>query len=147
MQFNPKSEKEIREGQLWPAGEYDFEILEQAFLAGREWQTCETRSQSSGKDMIQLVVRIVRGAQSRVVIDYLMAETPGKLRHAADACGLIAEYDMGELSSADFIGSRGRLRLRIERDRSGQYPDKNAVGDYVPGSFVPSAQARLPAAE
>jgi hypothetical protein len=132
MQFSPKSEKEIRSALVWPAGEYAFDILERAMLGGRETATCETRSES-GKDMIQLVVRVTNGDQTRVVIDYLMPDIAGKLRHACDACGLMARYQAGELHAGDFIGRAGRLRLRIERARGG-YTDRNIVADYVPGS-------------
>lgn len=143
MQFAPKSEKEIREAQLWPKGDYAFEVLDRALLGGREYATCETRSQNGGKDMIQLILRVSREGQQRIIVDYLMPEMPAKLRHAADACGLIDEYEAGELLAEDFIGSRGTLKLRVEKDKSGQYPDKNAVADYVPGSFLAGGQIAL----
>lgn len=134
MQFSPKSEKEIRSALVWPAGEYAFDILERAMLGGHEIATCETRSES-GKDMIQLVVRVSSKDQTRVVIDYLIPEVAGKLRHACDACGLMAEYQAGELHAEDFIGRTGKLRLRIERAKGG-YTDRNTVADYVRGSNV-----------
>lgn len=145
MKFEPKTEKEIRDAQLWPKGEYAFEVLDRAMLGGREFATCEMRNAGGNKDMFQLVLRVTREEQSRVIIDFLMPEVAGKLRHAADACGLIDEYQAGELVADDFIGSRGKLRLRVERDPKGEYPDKNAVADYVPGSYVASAQLKLAA--
>lgn len=135
MKFAPKSEQEIRDGQFWPNGPYSFEVIERAMLGGREWETCETRSQEHKKDMIQLVLRVFRQGEQKVMIDYLMPDVAGKLRHACDACGLLQRYETGEVAAADFIGRGGVLRLRIEKDRKGQYSDRNAVADYVPGSF------------
>jgi len=125
MTFEPKTEQEIIEGKLWPKGEYDFEIVG-AF---------EKVSQSSGHPMIELKLRLSNGkGASRMVSDYLLKETPEKLRHAADACRVLDRYDTGSLSDTDFRGKRGRLKLGIEKDRKRKYPDKNVVLDYLGAS-------------
>jgi len=122
MNFQPRTEKEIAESKLWPKGEYDFEVVE-AF---------EKVSQSGGNPMIELKLRLSNGkGPARTVSDYLLAETPEKLRHAADACGVLDRYDSGKLSDTDFRGKRGRLKLGIEKDRKHKYPDKNVVLGYV----------------
>jgi hypothetical protein len=82
--------------------------------------------------MIELKLRISGGGvPPRTITDYLLAETPEKLRHAASACGLLDRYNAGSLSGGEFRGKRGRLRLGIEKDRKRVYPDKNVVLDYV----------------
>jgi len=129
MQFAPRSEKEIRAAQAWPVGVYPFEVLERAFLGGREIETCETTSQA-GKDMIVLVLRVRREGEQRIIVDYLMPEAGVRLRRACMACGLGDEYEAGELHAADFLGKSGTVRLVIERGK-GVQPDRNAVGDYV----------------
>jgi hypothetical protein len=69
-----------------------------------------------------------------------------KLRHAAAACGLLGEYETGELSGRDFLGKRGKLKLAIEKDRTHKYPDKNVVADYLTadaGEDVPPGSRTL----
>jgi hypothetical protein len=126
MNFEPRTEQEIAESRLLAKGEYDFEIVDAA----------EKTSKTSGKPMIEVKVRIsdIHGT-SRTLTDYLLAETPLKLRHAAEVCGLIAQYETGSLSADDFRGKRGRLTLAIEKDKKKKYPDKNVVTDYTSASL------------
>jgi hypothetical protein len=119
--FKPRTEQEIAESRLLPKGDYDFEIVEAA----------EKNSKTSGKPMIELKIRVSNGSGSRTITDYLLAETPEKLRHAAVACGLLDRYESGSLSDSDFRGKRGRLKLAIEKDKKKQYPDKNIVAGYI----------------
>ena len=121
MNFNPKTEKEIAESKLMPKGEYDFEVVD-AF---------EKLSKSSGKPMIELRLKVSNGNNGRTLTDYLSIDRQEKLRHAADACGLLDKYNAGSVSNSDFRGKRGRLKLGIEKDRTHTYPDKNIVLDYV----------------
>lgn len=122
MIFEPKTEQEIIEGKLWPKGEYGFEVVEAS----------EKNSKASGKPMIELKLKLSDGkGHGRTISDYLLAETPEKLRHAADACGLIDRYNTGNLAGNEFRGKRGKLKLGIEKDRKKVYPDKNVVLDYV----------------
>jgi hypothetical protein len=132
MNFVPKTDKEIAADRLLPAGNYPFEILPRATLGTREIETGDTVSKS-GDDMILLVVKVFNGeGRGRVVLDYLTARTAKKLRGAAIACGLLAEYDAGSISGEAFIGKTGMLKLSVEKDKTGRYADKNAVAAYLP---------------
>ena len=44
---------------------------------------------------------------------HFLSSATWMLRHATDACGLIDECE-AELLAEDFIGSRGKLKLRVE---------------------------------
>jgi hypothetical protein len=95
--------------------------------------------------MIELRLKLTDVKTSRTLIDYLLAETPEKLRHAASACSLIDRYDAGDLPGAAFNGKKGKLRLGIEKDKKKVYPDKNVVLDYVcPESMKTAAGATSP---
>ena len=86
MNFKPQTEKELAEAKLLPVGAYDFEILNGS----------DKPSKRSGRPMIELKVKVVdRAGASRVISDYLLAETPLTLRHAAESCGLLAKYNTG----------------------------------------------------
>lgn len=121
MKFTPKSDKELAEERLMPEGEYGFEI------SGGEDKTSK-----AGNDMIELTVRVFKPDGSfNLVTDYLMEAILYKVSHASKACGLEDKYLAGSLSGSDFIGKTGMLKLGIQKDKDGTYPDKNVVKDYV----------------
>lgn len=121
MQFQPKTEKEIEEENLWPIGIYDYEIFK-----GLDKQS------KSGNDMIELGIYIYNDEGNRKIVnDYLLEAISYKLRHAAYASGLGDKYEVGSLTGFDFEGTKGQLKLGIQKDKNGQYPDKNVVSDYL----------------
>jgi hypothetical protein len=121
MRFQPKTEKEIAEENLLPKGEYNYEI------AGAE----DTKSKSSGAEMIKLKVRVFAGEDGGPIItDYLMEAMARKLRNFCAQNGLMREYESGTLRAADCEGKSGVAYVKIEKDKSGAYPDKNAIADY-----------------
>jgi hypothetical protein len=86
---------------------------------------------SKGRPMISLKLRLSDGnGKSRVLTDYLLAETEEKLRHAASACGLLDRYETGSIKGPEFRGKRGKLKLIVEKAK-GEYGPKNAVADYI----------------
>jgi len=121
MKFKPITQQDAAGMQLFPKGEYAFEVLEG-----------EDKTSQAGNPMIELKIGVTnREGAIREVKDYLLEQWPVKLRHAAEACGLVDLYDSGELIGADFIGKTGKLKLTIEKDKNKKFPDKNAVVDYV----------------
>jgi len=121
MKFTPKSEKEIAEEKLLPEGTYPFEISKG-----------EDKVSKSGNEMIELLVRVFKpDGNFLLVSDYLLESMAYKLRHAAEACGLLHEYESGTLLGSNFIGKTGELKLGIQKDKNGTYPDKNVVKDYI----------------
>jgi hypothetical protein len=121
MRFTPKTDKEIAEMNLWPAGEYPFEITE-----------AENTTSKSGNEMIRLKLRVFNeDGGYKFVDDYLLESIAHKLRHAAEATGNLSNYENGELQDYMLKDKSGVLKLGIEKDKSGQYPDKNKVVDYV----------------
>lgn len=122
MKFNPKTEKEVNQGNLWDKGTYAFEILEASDEVSK-----------SGKDMIKLKVRVFKDSgKSQNIFDYLLGDTMEyKLRHAADVCGLLDDYETGELSAYNFIGKTGKVKIGVSIDKTGAYPDRNNIIDYV----------------
>ncbi len=130
MTFKPKTEKEIAESQLLPDGEYDFEVLEAE----------DTTSKTSGAPMIKAVLGIYVGDRiGRRVTDYWLASMEAKLRHFCDCVGLLAEYEAGSLSADMCKGRSGRVKLNVQKDKAGQYPDKNGVRDYCLRAAKPLA--------
>ena len=136
MRFTPRSEDEIASANLWPAGEYDFEI-----------HNAEDTESKAGNDMTKLTVHVHDSeGQYKTVFDYLVDTEGGayKIRHFAEATGLLPQYERGELMADEMIGRTGRCKLNVQKDKTGQYPDKNGIADYLK-SKTPSA-APKPAA-
>lgn len=122
MKFTPKSEKEIAEMNLLSKGEYSFQVA-----------SCEETVSKKGAPMLVLTLYLYDHALQPCgrVRDYLLEAMPHKLRHAAYACGLGEKYESGNLDASDFNGRNGSAKIGIEQDKTGQYPDKNVVLDYV----------------
>ena len=121
MKFTPKSDKELAEERLLPEGEYPFEI-----------SGGENTISKSGNDMIKLTVRVFKDDGTfNLVDDYLLEAILYKVSHACKACGLQDKYESGQLSGEDFIGKTGMLKLGIQKDKDGNYPDRNTIKDYI----------------
>lgn len=144
MRFTPQTDEQIAaeeaKRQPLPPGVYDCEVKE-----------AEDAVSKAGNDMIALVLRVYAPDGSyRTVRDWLVSTMAGKVKRAAYAFGLDRAYDGGNLGAHDFEGRPGRVKVRIERDATGQYPPKNVVADYpeITASNPPpsaSASARKPA--
>ena len=125
MRFTPKSEAELAENALLPEGEYTFEIL-----------TAEdTQSKSTGNDMLKLSLRIFEngGENSQRVFDYLVSidSMIWKIRHFAEAIGMLPEYESGEMLAETLPGRTGKCKIVIQ-PASGKWDAKNVVKDYLP---------------
>lgn len=128
MRTTPKTAKEIAEAGMWPAGTYDYEIL-----------TAEDAISKAGADMIKLKVKIYNDAgQSQVLFDYLLDAMPAKLRHAAEAFGLLEEYEAGGFDAIECEGKTGKCKVAVQKDKTGAFPDRNGISDYIPAVTVGS---------
>lgn len=132
MKITPKSEKELAEMNLWTVGEYSFEVLD-----------AEDTTSKAGNEMIKLKVSVFNNEGGhKILFDYLLDSMAHKVRHIADACGLIDKYEAGSLEAIDLKGKTGVLKLKITKDKAGQYPDKNEIADYVPGKKSDAAASK-----
>lgn len=129
----PITSQEASEGGFkpWPPGEYDFEVLDAS----------DEISQRTNAEMIKLTLQVFnREGKTRKVFDYLVsiASMQFKVRHFAEATGMVAQYEAGEMDIHDIVNRSGRLKLRI-KPAQGNYQEGNEVQDYIP---APMAEAR-----
>jgi len=137
MRFQPKTEEEIKQGNLLADGKYGFVI------SGATEKVSKIKSDGTGgNEMIEVTVRVYKDDGGFVLItDFLMEQMAFKLRHACEACGLLPAYEAGELSADDFVGKEGYVKIKTQKgglkdknDPNGErYDDRNAIADYIVG--------------
>ncbi len=124
MPFDPKDERELRDAMCWPAGIYDFEVV------NADWKTSK-----SGNAMMALTLKIFDpdSDRTRQVKDWLVeSDAPTclmKLRHYCATVGDIAAYESGSLQNFPGQGACGKLKLSIEQTE--QWGSQNKVADYI----------------
>jgi len=119
---NPLNQEQLKQGDLLPAGIYDFEVV-----------NADDRISSKGNEMIALMLSVYApNGKTYNVFDYLLESLEYKLGHFCEATGLLDKYQQGHFSSSDCVGRSGKCKIYIQQDKSGQYPDKNSVADYLP---------------
>jgi len=134
--FQPKSEKELALGNLLQDGDYDFEVL-----------FAKDSTSKKGNPMIELKLGVYDAkGQCHHIFDYLVGAMEAKLRHFADATGLLPQYQAGTLEASQTVGRTGRCRLIIRGDKNGVYADRNEVKDYIlrPAKPLPGTTAEIP---
>ncbi|CAK9249805.1 unnamed protein product [Sphagnum jensenii] len=53
-----------------------------------------------------------------------------QLRSCAEAFGVLEQYKSGTLSEDDLKGRTGFVKLGVQVDKEGVYPDKNVIADF-----------------
>lgn len=130
MYVTPRTEKEIAEMNLLPEGVYDFSVAK-----------ADEKISKSGNEMIELQLVIHRDDGSVTMMnDWLLDSMARKIHNACKVMGLWTDYNNGKLDAQDFVGKTGKVSIKIEKDKGGQYADRNAVKDYV----VPKEGAEPP---
>jgi hypothetical protein len=133
MRFQPKTEEELQAENLFPDGEYDFEVVE-----------AEEAKSRKGSDMIKINMKVYGpNGRQQFVRDYLLEAMAYKLRHFCEATGLLPDYEAGTLTDAKVNGRSGRVKLVTESGRKNpttgaDYPARNAVKDYVTDGVKPN---------
>lgn len=121
MNFTSKTEKQLAEERLMPKGVYPFEVI-----------SADDKKSKAGNDMIELEVRLfMPDGTTRSLRDWLMEKMAFKLFHFCAYTGLSQKYEAGTLQSSDCVGRTGYAKVDIQADKTGQYPDRNSIGDYV----------------
>ena len=124
----PITSQEASEGgyKPWPAGEYDFEVHDAS----------DEISQRTSAEMVKLTLQVFnKEGKTRKVFDYLVGipSMQFKVRHFAEAVGMVAQYEAGEMNIHDIVNRSGRLKLRI-KPAQGNYQEGNEVQDYIPAA-------------
>lgn len=89
MKFTSMTEEQIAASGLLPAGVYDFTIVEAI-----------EKTSNSGNDMFQLKLNVFdpNNGNPIVVMDWILPSFPKKFKHIHDACGLLKQYQDGNVT-------------------------------------------------
>jgi hypothetical protein len=129
MKFEPKSEKDFQGLNLFPEGEYGFQVTNAA----------DDVSKKSGRDMIVLDVLLFNNdGSNRKVRDWLVPGTiygDKKIFEFAKSAGILALYESGTFGAQDCVDKTGFAKVAIEKGKpdpkGGTYPDKNVIRWYI----------------
>ena len=123
--YTPKTEQELAEEGLIPSKTIcDVEVAEAV-----------DKPSKAGNPMITLKLNVFddTGAM-RAIYDYIVPSTnfgERKLRHAADAFGLMEKYEAGTVWAEDFLNQMGKAEIGQSKPTD-EYPlPKNIVTDYI----------------
>lgn len=127
MKFTPQTEADIKKSNLLPDGIYDAEI-----------GTAEDTISKAGNEMIKVDLTVFDDkGNKRFIFDYLMESMAFKLRHAAEACGVLDKYEGGDLIADDFIGKGCKVKVKIDdkvasnKKNNTDFPPSNVIADYI----------------
>lgn len=145
MKFQPKDEQTLEREKAELASK---RLMKYGTICDCEVVDAENKVSSKHNEMIKLVLRVFTpDAEEKIFDDYLLASMEYKLRHAADTFGLLDKYEAGILMASDFFNKTGKCKMGIEKDKTGQYPDKNKIVDYVKRGVGMAMPTTLPSKE
>jgi hypothetical protein len=121
--FKPKSDEELC--TLLKKGEGTFTVL----------SAVEAKSKN-GDEMIKLLLECYDCENNKGnIFEYLIFNDnvfcESKIKHFCYAVGLEKSYESGKLNSFECAGRYGRIAIGIQKDKTGAYPDKNCVYDFL----------------
>jgi hypothetical protein len=123
--YNRITEEQDKMRNIFDKGEYHFTV-----------DSAEEKPCKNGINKM-LVVTLILTNENRTlkVTDWIMLDMENfefKLRHFADTCGLIGEYDANLLEAKDFIGKSGIAKVYIsEYEKDNEIIKTNRISDYV----------------
>jgi len=116
--FTPKSDTELL--NLLDPGIYDFEVVKAE----------NAISKSTGNPMIKLTNKIYDKTGKEIYLnDYLVPSALYKIKKFCDSTNLQKQYNAGNLSPFDCEKKTGKCKIGVER--SGDYPARNKIADYI----------------
>jgi hypothetical protein len=139
--FVPMNETDYHARNTWPTGWYPATIID-----------CLERLSKNDNLMFETNFEIYNDDNKKIFVRaFIMADGKAafQLRTAAEAFGVLDKYKDATLTEDDFKGRSGYVKLGVQVDKDGNYPDKNVITDYrktIPGKVTAeSVAAAMPA--
>ena len=123
--FTPRSEEEL--SNLIPHKSVcNFQVI-----------STDDKPSKTGNEMITLQLKVWDDkGREHILTDHLVFSDRAlfKVKHFCESVGIAEQYNAGQLEAFHCQDKSGKAHIIIEKDASGQYPDKNKIKDYVPES-------------
>lgn len=138
LEFNYETisdEDEALRYAVWDKGDYEFE-----FLSGEIKESKKTQ-----KPMIELKIKAFhQDGRTRIISDYLLIPDTDASNDIKDILKYKVKHLLKSIDRMNFYGQpltrpimdgwnglKGKVRLTVTKDKTGQYHDKNTVSDYL----------------
>lgn len=123
MRFTPKTENEV--SRIFEKGDYRFKVID-AF----------EKNDKNGNPMLVIKLNVFHNniPGKTNIVDCFLTENPNfefLIRHFAYSVGLDKSYEEGVLNPHECKDKSGIVKLGIQIDKEGKYPDKNIAIDFV----------------
>jgi len=133
--FTPKKDEDLV--KLLKEGEGTFTVL----------SAIEATSKK-GDPMIKLLLECYDSENRKGnIFEYLIFTDnvfcERKIKRFCYAVGLEKEYESGKLNHFECSGHSGNLLIGIQKDKTGAYPDKNCVFDFLKGDGIRTSPSDL----
>lgn len=122
MRYTPQTKEQIAEGNLIPAGTYDYEVF-----------GATEKVSSKGNDMMELTLHVFVGEKTRTITDYLLDAMPEKFYAFCETNGLLKEYNAMTFCPDDAIKGGGKVEIGDSKPKPG-YAKKSEVKMYLPAN-------------
>jgi hypothetical protein len=125
MRVTPRTEAQLQTINLLPQGIYDFMVV-----------GVSDKPSKAGNEMITLTLKVWdETGKEHEIKDYLLDALAYKVRHFAEATGLLDKYNAGNIDHNDCMGKTGRVEIIIQegqlKDDGSRHANRNSVKDYI----------------
>lgn len=124
LDYTPITEAEDQARGVMAPGEYIFTVI-----------AIETKPSQAGNTMLVVDLEVKDfGGFKHHVKDWVVICEPmkWKLRHFANSCGLIEQYENKTLEDIDFVGKVGCVKIGVsDYEKDGEMRKMNRVIDYL----------------
>ena len=143
MRGTPRSESEV--SRLFEKGDYKFDIISAS-------ESVSKGAKTLGTPMFELKLLVHHNkvaGKTTTVFCYILNNPAFEflIRHLYSSVGMMSDYDSGNWVASKLEGKSGFASLGVEIDKSGAYPDKNRILDFldgvVGGGYVENVNAVL----
>lgn len=122
-----------RNFDVMPVGTYELQVIESDVVP----------TKAGDGEILNLTIEVVNGpCANRKIWERLNIRNPNaqaqsiSLRAFADLCLAVGKSEVNDSEELHFIPFRAQVG--IEKDKTGQYPDKNKIKRYLPAGNAPA---------
>ena len=118
MKYKVMSQLDVYTKNILPQGEHIFEIVRAEDLISKK-----------NNPIFKLTFKVEVNNEVFWICDYLSEKIPWKIKNFMDAINILDNYTLGEITSEDCLGKKGRFR--IVQEYSEVYGVQSVISYYM----------------